>query len=129
MGRARPGDATSAAICGQEIGTKKESLGVARKYPPRHTLMVGDAPGDYSAAVANKALFFPINPAARGSQLAALHDEGIDRFFAGTFAGEYQQQLLDEFDTLPARPTAVARRGRLGGPFVPFVHFVVKPVC
>ena len=52
------------AICGQEIGTKKECLGVAAKYPPGHVLMIGDAPGDYKAAAANQALFFPINPGA-----------------------------------------------------------------
>jgi hypothetical protein len=33
------------AICGQELGTKQESLGVARQYQPNHTLMVGHAPG------------------------------------------------------------------------------------
>jgi phosphoglycolate phosphatase-like HAD superfamily hydrolase len=93
------------AICGQEIGTKKESLAVARKYPPNHAMMVGDAPGDYSAAVANKALFFPINPGAEEESWKRFHDEGIDHFLAGTFAGEYQQQLLDEFDRfLPERP-------------------------
>lgn len=93
------------AICGQEIGTKKESLGVAKKYPPNQALMVGDAPGDYSAAVANQALFFPINPAAEEASWRRFHDEGIDRFLSGTFAGEYQQQLLDEFERcLPDRP-------------------------
>ena len=93
------------AICGQEIGTKKESLSVARRYPPKHALMVGDAPGDYAAAMANKALFFPINPGAEEASWRRFHDEGIDRFVAGTFAGEYQQQLLDEFDrVLPERP-------------------------
>ncbi len=93
------------AICGQEIGTKKESLAVAQKYPPHHALMVGDAPGDYSAAVSNKALFFPINPSAEEASWRRFHDEGIDRFLSGTFAGDYQQQLLDEFDRrLPSRP-------------------------
>jgi phosphoglycolate phosphatase-like HAD superfamily hydrolase len=51
-----------AAICGQETGSKKESLSNAKKYPPNHTLMIGDAPGDHQAAVANDVLFFPINP-------------------------------------------------------------------
>lgn len=93
------------AICGQEIGTKKESLAVARKYLPNHALMVGDAPGDYSAAIANKALFFPINPGSEEASWRRFHDEGIDRFLAGKFAGEYQQQLLDEFDRfLPEKP-------------------------
>ena len=93
------------AICGQEIGSKKESLAAAKQYPPNHTLMIGDAPGDYKAAVANNCLFFPINPGREEASWRRLFDEGIDRFFDGTFAGAYQQQLLDEFDTfLPERP-------------------------
>ncbi len=93
------------AICGQEIGTKKESLGVASKYPQGHTLMIGDAPGDHKAAVANDALFFPVNPGAEEASWKRFHEEGIERFFSGTFAGEYQQQLLAEFDSyLPEKP-------------------------
>ncbi len=92
-------------ICGQEIGTKKESLGSAAKYPADHTLMIGDAPGDYKAAVANDALFFPINPGAEEASWERFYGEGIDRFLSGTFAGDYQQQLLDEFDRyLPEEP-------------------------
>jgi phosphoglycolate phosphatase-like HAD superfamily hydrolase len=93
------------AICGQEIGSKKESLAAAKQYPPNHTLMIGDAPGDYQAAAANHCLFFPINPGSEEASWRHLHDEGIRRFFDGTFCGAYQQQLLDEFDTfLPERP-------------------------
>ncbi|MBN2474080.1 MAG: HAD family hydrolase [Pirellulales bacterium] len=93
------------AICGQEIGTKQESLAAAAKYPPAHTLMIGDAPGDHRAAVANNALFFPINPGAEEASWKRFYDEGIDHFFSGTFAGEYQQQLLAEFDSyLPEQP-------------------------
>jgi len=93
------------AICGQEIGTKKESLANAKQYPANHTLMIGDAPGDHQAAKANNALFFPINPGHEDASWKRLFDEGIDRFFKGTFAGEYQDKLLAEFDTyLPALP-------------------------
>ncbi|MBS0208314.1 MAG: HAD hydrolase-like protein [Planctomycetes bacterium] len=94
-----------AAICGQEVGTKKEVLGLAKKYKPDHTLMIGDAPGDHQAAVANKALFFPINPGAEEASWKRFFDEGVDRFLKGTFAGEYQAKLLAEFDKyLPATP-------------------------
>jgi len=93
------------AIRGQEIGTKAESLQAADKYAAGHTLMIGDAPGDYRAAVANKALFFPINPGVEEASWRRFHDEGIDRFLSGSFAGEYQQALLDEFDSfLPENP-------------------------
>jgi phosphoglycolate phosphatase-like HAD superfamily hydrolase len=93
------------AIYGQELGTKKEMLAVASQYTADRTLMIGDALGDYKAAAANKCLFFPINPGREEVSWRRLHDEGIDRFFAGTFAGAYQQQLLDEFDSyLPEQP-------------------------
>jgi phosphoglycolate phosphatase-like HAD superfamily hydrolase len=93
------------AICGQEVGSKKELLAAARQYPTNHTLMIGDAPGDHKAAVANSCLFFPINPGAEEASWRRLFEEGITRFFDGTFAGPYQQQLLDEFNTyLPERP-------------------------
>lgn len=93
------------AICGQEIGTKKETLAAARRYPAGHTLMIGDAPGDYQAARTNEALFFPINPGGEDASWQRLFDEGLDRFFADKFAGDYQQQLLAEFDKrLPEQP-------------------------
>jgi hypothetical protein len=67
--------------------------------------MIGDAPGDYKAAAANNCLFFPINPGQEEASWRRLHDEGIQKFFAGTFAGAYQKQLLDEFDSyLPEKP-------------------------
>ena len=93
------------AICGQELGTKKELLQASEKYPPEHTLMIGDAPGDHQAAVANRALFFPINPGAEEDSWHRFFDEGIDRFLAGSFAGDYQAALLAEFERyLPSRP-------------------------
>ncbi len=93
------------AICGQEVGTKKETLAVARKYPANHALMIGDAPGDYQAAQANQALFFPINPSAEEQSWQRLFEEGIDRFLQGTFVGDYQRTLISEFEAfLPDQP-------------------------
>ncbi|REJ98785.1 MAG: HAD family hydrolase [Planctomycetota bacterium] len=92
-------------ICGQESGTKKETLANASKYPADHVLMVGDAPGDYKAAQVNNCLFFPINPDAEEARWQQLRDEGMERFFTGSFAGDYQTRLLEEFDRcLPDRP-------------------------
>ncbi|HID75907.1 MAG TPA: HAD family hydrolase [Planctomycetaceae bacterium] len=94
-----------AAICGQEVGTKKEHLAVAAKYPPGHTLMIGDAPGDHRAAQANGALFFPINPGAEEKSWERLYKEGIDRFLNGAFDDAYQRELLEEFEGyLPDKP-------------------------
>jgi len=93
------------AICGQELGTKKEFLGMASKYPAGHTLMIGDAPGDHRAAQANGASFFPVNPGAEEASWRRFFEEGADRFLSGALAGEYQDELLAEFDRyLPAKP-------------------------
>lgn len=98
-------DCFVAAICGQEMGSKKETLTASRQYAANHTLMIGDAPGDYQAAVANNALFFPINPGGEEASWQQFVSEGAGRFLDGTFAGEYQQTLLDEFEKrLPQRP-------------------------
>ncbi len=92
-------------ICGQEAGTKKEILAVAAQYGQDKCLMIGDAPGDHKAAVANNCLYYPINPGAEEVSWKRLLDEGIERFFNGTFAGDYQQKLVEEFNTyLPATP-------------------------
>ncbi len=93
------------AICGQEQGTKKELLARAGNYAANHALMLGDAWGDYTAAQANGCLFFPINPGAEDASWQRFHNEGSERFLRGTFAGPYQQALLDEFLTyLPEQP-------------------------
>jgi phosphoglycolate phosphatase-like HAD superfamily hydrolase len=93
------------AICGQEVGTKKEILAVAAQYGANKCLMIGDAPGDHKAAIANKCLYFPINPGHEEASWKRLLDEGIDRFYAGTFAGDYQDILVEEFNKyLPATP-------------------------
>lgn len=93
------------AICGQEAGSKKETLAVADQYEAGKSLMIGDAPGDHKAAEANGCLFFPINPGNEEASWQQLLEEGIDRFLDGKFAGEYQQQLLEDFHRhLPAEP-------------------------
>lgn len=93
-------------ICGQEAGNKKETLTNATKYKPNQTLMIGDAPGDYKAAVANDCLFYPINPGDEENSWKRFYDEGIDKFLKLEFAGDYQKALLEEFDRyLPEKPS------------------------
>lgn len=94
-------------ICGQEMGTKTEHLefAIADRYPKEKTIMLGDAPGDRKAAEANGVLFYPILPGHEEESWARFLDEAIDRFFAGTYAGDYAQKLIDEFEaSLPATP-------------------------
>lgn len=94
------------AICGQEAGNKKETLSNAKKYGENKSLMIGDAPGDFNAAQANDTLFYPINPGNEEASWQRFHDEAIDKFFDGSFAGDYQKMLLDEFESyLPEKPS------------------------
>lgn len=88
-------------IAGQEHGSKTEHLKYAlegKTYPREQVLMIGDADGDLKAAQANGILFFPINPRAEAASWAELVRTGLDRFFAGTFAGQYQAELIAKFD-------------------------------
>jgi phosphoglycolate phosphatase-like HAD superfamily hydrolase len=97
----------AAVIAGQEMGSKKEhlKLAAAGKYPPDRILMIGDAPGDLAAARANGALFFPINPGHEEVSWEHFNREGIDRFFNHNYAGDYEANLIAEFEKLlPEKP-------------------------
>ncbi len=94
-------------IAGQEMGSKSDHLRFAMecRWQPGQVLMIGDAPGDLKAARANKCRFYPINPGAEEDSWKRFHEEAYARFLAGTYAGEYEQQLIAEFDKyLPEHP-------------------------
>ncbi|MEX1095812.1 MAG: HAD hydrolase-like protein [Planctomycetales bacterium] len=95
------------AICGQEAGSKKETLGQAagHGYDKSRVLMIGDAPGDMQAARANGALFYPINPGNEDASWQRFFEEACDKFLKGEFAGKYEEELIREFDAyLPEQP-------------------------
>ncbi|HRI46109.1 MAG TPA: HAD hydrolase-like protein [Ignavibacteriaceae bacterium] len=94
-------------IAGQEYGTKAEHLKYAAKgkYDDDKILMIGDAPGDLSAAKANGVLFYPINPGHEDESWERFYTQAVDKFFNGSFAGEYEDNLIKEFETyLPEKP-------------------------
>ena len=94
-------------IAGQEMGSKKECIRLAKLegYADDHVIMIGDAPGDRKAAVANNALFCPIVPNCEDLSWKEFAVVGIDTFLSGKFAGEYEDKLNAEFDdSLPATP-------------------------
>ncbi|MCX5769093.1 MAG: HAD family hydrolase [Candidatus Hydrogenedentes bacterium] len=95
------------AIAGQEMGKKSEHIAFASegRYEKSRMLMIGDAYGDLKAARANGALFFPIMPGDEDVSWKRLCEEGLERFFGGTFAGAYESSLIEEFKTyLPSTP-------------------------
>jgi len=95
-------DGYAAIIAGQEMGSKKEHLRMATKdkYAADHVLMIGDAPGDFNAARANNALFYPINPGHEEESWERFFKEGSKKFLAGDYAGNYEKGLIDEFEKL-----------------------------
>jgi len=93
-------------ICGQEMGTKTEQIAaVGSHYAEGHVLMIGDAPGDMRAARANGALFYPIIPGDEIASWNLFYEEAMERFLAGTYAGEYEGMFIKRFErALPERP-------------------------
>ncbi|MQY78125.1 MAG: HAD hydrolase-like protein [Bacteroidetes bacterium] len=95
------------AIAGQEYGTKAEHLVLAakNKYPDNKILMIGDAPGDLKAAKTNGVLFFPVNPGYEEKSWDRFSKEALNKFFTGTYEGEYENSLIEEFQSfLPETP-------------------------
>ena len=94
-------------IAGQEYGTKTEHLALAAKgkYPDDRILMIGDAPGDFNAAKKNSVLFFPIIPGQEEDSWKQFYDEAADKFLNGSYAGSYENELINEFNkSLPVHP-------------------------
>ncbi len=89
-------------IAGQEMGKKALHLKLAAggKYKPDHVLMIGDAPGDLNAARVNGALFYPVNPGHEEASWQRFYQEAVHKFLAGEYAGEYEAELIAQFEAL-----------------------------
>ncbi|OGU54396.1 MAG: haloacid dehalogenase [Ignavibacteria bacterium RBG_13_36_8] len=94
-------------IAGQEYGTKAEHIKFAAKdkYEADKILMIGDAPGDLNAAKSNGVLFYPVNPGHEEDSWERFFNEALDKFFAGSYTGEYESELINAFEKyLPNTP-------------------------
>ncbi|HZK04672.1 MAG TPA: hypothetical protein VFC82_02360 [Actinomycetaceae bacterium] len=90
-------------IAGQEMGGKAQHVrwGAKGKYPSNeHIMLVGDAPGDRDAAAKEGVLYYPILPGKEKFSWKRFKDEALGKFLDGTFAGDYQQMLIDEFTAM-----------------------------
>ena len=106
---------TVSLIAGQELGTKAEHIRIATggKYAPGRVLMIGDAPGDQSAAEKNRACFYPIDPGSEEASWERFCNEAYGKFLGGTFSGAYEKALKDAFNAaLPECPPWQAGKGR-----------------
>ena len=76
--------------------------------------MIGDAPGDYQAAKANGAAFYPIVPGHEEQSWQRFHDESLDYFLSGRYNDGYEAKLHREFESyLPENPSWKTRAQEL----------------
>ena len=86
-------------IAGQEMGKKGHHIGTVMKacgYDPSRVLMIGDADGDLKGVKENKGLFYPI-PAGHEREAWKDFPGYFSRFAEGSYAGETEKKLLDNF--------------------------------
>lgn len=86
-------------IAGQDLGTKSQLIRMAMegRYSADHVLKIGDAPGDLKAAQDNGVLFNPIVPGKETESWKNILEISADRFKEGTYSGDYQDALIEEF--------------------------------
>lgn len=89
-------------VYGQEAGTKAACIEKlkAHGYADDEVLMVGDAPGDLSAALKNSVLFYPILFGKETFSWKRLSNEAVNNFTNKTYKGEFQDSVINEFDEL-----------------------------
>jgi phosphoglycolate phosphatase-like HAD superfamily hydrolase len=87
-------------MLGQEAGTKAYCIEQLKTFgfDNTHVLMVGDAPGDLDAAQKNGVFYYPILVGKEKFSWNRFRDEALGKFMDGSFEGEYQQKLIDEFN-------------------------------
>jgi phosphoglycolate phosphatase-like HAD superfamily hydrolase len=86
-------------VLAQDVGSKAHCIAKMLEYgyAPEQVLMVGDAPGDYDAAVKNGVRYYPILVNREKESWDRLCSEGLGKLLDGSFAGEYQEALRREF--------------------------------
>ncbi len=80
----------------QEGGSKTHCIAKIKKGYEK-VLMVGDAVGDYKAAKANGAHFFPILVKREKESWLKLKNEGFPLFVKGGFSKVYEDNLIETF--------------------------------
>jgi phosphoglycolate phosphatase-like HAD superfamily hydrolase len=98
----RHGLSTSVKVMlGQEDGTKAVCIAGLKEnnFSDSNVLMVGDAPGDLDAAIKNGVLYYPILVGREEFSWKRLSTEALSKLLDGSYRGEYQQKLIDEFNS------------------------------
>ncbi len=85
-------------VLAQNAGSKKSCIErlLTYGYDRDKVMMAGDAPGDMDAAEKNGVFYYPILVRREAESWSKIQ-EAAGRLREGTFGGEYQQALIDEF--------------------------------
>jgi phosphoglycolate phosphatase-like HAD superfamily hydrolase len=87
-------------IAGQENGTKSEQLQSAVRaggFDPQKVLMIGDAPGDHSAAQAAGAWFYPIVPGDEEHAWHVCRYAVLPAFHQGRYGKSMEAIYIEQF--------------------------------
>lgn len=86
-------------VLAQDAGSKAACIEKLMKkgYVSSRVLMCGDAPGALEAARRNGVLFFPILVRHETESWAEFSAMGLSKLVNGTYAGEYQQEKIEQF--------------------------------
>jgi phosphoglycolate phosphatase-like HAD superfamily hydrolase len=89
-------------LLGQEAGSKAFCISALKEgnYSLDEVLMVGDAPGDLDAALKNGVLYYPILVGKEAFSWKRLAEEALGKLADGSYRGEYQKNLIDEFKAI-----------------------------
>ena len=87
-------------IFSQNIGSKDFCISELLKkgYDPDKAIMIGDSVEDLEAARACGIHFYPIIIFKEEASWSRFELEALERFYAGTYSGEYEQALIEEFE-------------------------------
>lgn len=86
-------------VAGQELGTKAQCIrqAMAGKYDAEHVLKIGDALGDYNAAVSNGVLFCPIIPGKEDESWQRIIERDSILFKELKYKGSVMDSNLKDF--------------------------------
>ncbi|GFP74421.1 HAD hydrolase-like protein [Clostridium fungisolvens] len=89
-------------MLGQEAGTKANCIANLKnnKYYEDEVLMIGDALGDLESAMKNDVLFYPILVGREDFSWKRLMYEALTKLLEGSYRGEYQDKLINEFNSI-----------------------------
>lgn len=87
-------------LMSQKEGSKSDCIGMLlnRGYRKEKVLMIGDAPGDFQAALKNQVWFYPILAGKEEDSWNRFSDGILPAFIAGTFDENLQKNLLKAFE-------------------------------